>query len=454
MARKKSLWCYFFLVVLKETSASVECSFIDAQEIILMCIPVGVPDVILKLESLPLNGYTEMVLLRACGITELEHDSLKKTSLKYIDLSENRLKELDSDSLHNSPSLAYLNISNNLLSRLPVDLFVGNPHLLVLDLKNNFLGNLDVGVFDSLVQLHTLDLSWNLLLGKDLSSLLFVNNKYITYLSFAGNDMNGTPDSLLQSLEVLEVLDLNSCGITEVAKFATQSNLKTIKELNLSSNKISKLVNEEIFKNLHNLEILNLAHNELEHIDENVVAPLRNLKVFNLSHNELTYLSDNLFRRMLSLENIDLSHNLISKVEVEMFLNNPLKILNLSFNMFTFLPNTFSMSLRKPNANITEFYFHQNPWQCACLKEILYEVDHLKVTHKTDVPGYMRPICVTSLEMRCIRDDSVNDVFRNMYYNILDGNRIWNTIRDSSNRCLKPRLHTAHFRAVSKEVGR
>ncbi|KPJ18574.1 hypothetical protein RR48_01200 [Papilio machaon] len=68
--------------------------------------------------------------------------------------------------------------------------------------------------------------------------------------------------------------------------------------------------------------------------------------------------------------------------------------------------------------DLTYVSFGNNPWQCACLREFLREVKQLNIAYDTDYFDGSSPVCVTTDEFVCMRDESVNDLFINMYRDI------------------------------------
>lgn len=72
------------------------------------------------------------------GITRLPKTAFEKmTSLSYISLRDNRLKEIDGDLFDPLESLLELDLSNNMLNELPVDLF-DNSRLQILRVSRRY----------------------------------------------------------------------------------------------------------------------------------------------------------------------------------------------------------------------------------------------------------------------------------------------------------------------------
>lgn len=371
----------------------------------------GTKDYVLERGIVSDNNKTTRITLRNCRIIEIEYEAFENNfNLKYIDLSENKISNFKLGVLDGNPVVAYLNLSHNLITGFPLGLFDQKPNLEVLDLKGNMINNLDLGIFDTLTKLKHLDLSSNNLFGRYINPYLFDKSQQITFMDFSRNDMSGTSDNLLHAFRSLEFLNLDRCSLTIVPKFATRGNLKTMKHLMLSTNNISKVNNSTDFTKLENLEILNFAENIINELSEDVLWPLRKLKIVIFRNNKLTRIPDKLFYNIPKLSNIDLSHNFIEYIPVNAFRGTSVRNLNLASNKFTFLENNFSLELRNSGARLKKFYFNENPWQCACLLEILMEVRRYDIEYNKSKYNGQNVVCITeqldNYRLNCKRDRS------------------------------------------------
>lgn len=364
------------------------------------------------------RNQTRRITLRDCRITDVDFGSFNRLpSVTYIDLSLNKIRTLQLGVLDGAKDVTHLNLSYNQLTEFPLGIFDQKRNMEVLDLKGNMITNLELGMLDPMTKLRHLDLSYNALMGKDISIYLFDQTKSIKIIDFSRNNMNDSPDNLLYALEVLEFLKLDHCGLSEVPKFATGSNLRTVKHLILSSNEINRIDNPLTFVNLDSLEVLNLAHNFIESIHENAFKSVRNLKTIVLKNNRIKEMPETLFQNMNKLANIDLSHNLIDFVPVNAFRGSGAKNLNLSDNRFSFLTDNFLLELRNSGTRIIKFNFIQNPWQCACLIQALNEIKSMNVEYNNAKFNGKDTVCVTKDEFACKRQQDDNLYFNELYYN-------------------------------------
>ncbi|XP_068625486.1 leucine-rich repeat-containing protein 15-like [Battus philenor] len=380
----------------------------------------GDSDYILKRGLISDNNVTTGITLKACRISEIELESFKGLpSLEYLDLSENKIKILKLGVLDGIKQVAYLNLSYNLLTEFPLGLFDQKPNLKLLDLRGNTLIFLKLGIFDALTKLEHLDLSSNSLVGREINPYIFDRSKQIKFIDFSRNDMSESPDNLLHAFRALDFLNLDRCFLKEVPRFATIPNLKNLKHLMISTNLISKIENAATFVNLDNLEILNLAENCLEYINGKSLKPLRNLKMIVLRDNKLKYIPDDLFINLPVLGNIDLSHNAITTIPVNIFIGTALRNLNLSDNKITYLSYNFCLELKNSGTKLSKFFFNQNPWQCACLRDILREVKNMNVLYNGVKYDGEHAVCVTEKEFICHRHENYNEIFVKLYDNMI-----------------------------------
>lgn len=407
-----------FILALTNVSAQPKCQTYQEKDVV--CSP-PTADFILQRGLVSDNNKTTGITLRACRITDLDYEAFENDhNLQYIDLSLNKIRRLKLGVLDGNPKVTYLNLSHNMLTTFPLGLFDEKPNIEVLDLKGNRIDSLKLGVFDPLKKLVHLDLSSNAIVGKDLDPYIFDHSKNIKFLDFSRNNMADASELLLHAFLELDFLNLDRSSLSEVPSFVARPNLKTMKHLMLSTNQITKLVKPRTFINLDNLEILNLAENSIDEISPDVFFPIRKLKMIVLRNNKLKTLPDTLFQNLRSLGNLDLSHNLIEYIPVNAFRSTALKNLNLSYNRFTYLNNNFCLELRNSGVRLNKFYFNDNPWQCACLNEILKEVKTLNIRYNNNKYTGNNPVCVIDREFDCKRQSTDNNYFIELFNNNIE----------------------------------
>ncbi|CAG9794745.1 unnamed protein product [Diatraea saccharalis] len=385
------------------TNATPSCRFYDENKNNFVCSPVGT-DYELKKGLVSNQDNVKSISLRGCGITDIDCDAfVGLPMLQHLDIAENKLQELKPCTLVSLPQLNSLDLSFNKISVLSPGTFDHLNNIEELYLKGNELRNLQNEIFDKLKKLNVLDLSNNVIDGSNLSPRIFDNNKIITSLDLSRNDMSRAHENLLQSFQTLQSLYLDRCFLTRVPSFVTKSNLKTLQQLILSTNQITNLDDPTSFINMDELIMLDFAGNSIESVAENVFTPLRKLKTIVLKHNHLKQIPEKLFQNMPKLVNIDLSYNDIQVINLASFRNTPMKNLNLSGNNLTYMPVNFYGTLISFGGKLKKFLFTNNPWQCACLRDILQEVKEHNIEYNMTVYDGKLSVCVSDGDFICNR---------------------------------------------------
>ncbi|XP_068625491.1 carboxypeptidase N subunit 2-like isoform X2 [Battus philenor] len=396
-------WWFAVACLCVYISAEPTCKLYGPSKTVVICKP-GDSDYILKRGFVSDNNKTTKIVLRACKITDVDYESFENLpSLKHLDLSQNTIRTLKLGVLDEALKVTHLNLSYNLLTEFPLGLFDQKPNLVTLDLTGNALHSFELGIFDPLTRLKTLYLTSNSISGKDLNPYIFDQSTKIAHLNFSRNDMSKTPDNLLHALESLEELNLDRTFLTEVPKFATASNLRSLKHLILSNNQIERIDDPVTFVNLDNLKILDLAQNNIEFIHESALKPLIHLVAIYLRKNKLTVISENLFQNVPKLVNIELSHNQLTSLSVSNFKGTSLKNLNISNNKIKFLPANFCSKLKETGINLSKLLFIPNTWECACLNELLNEVKIMNIQYSSHEFDGEHSVCFATSGLTCNR---------------------------------------------------
>lgn len=407
-----------FALLLK-VCADPECQKFPENEVVCTA---GQDDHILRKGLVSDFADATKIILKNCRITDLEGNAFENVFyLQYIDLSENKINTLQAGVLDGNIHVTYLNLSNNVLTTLPTGLFNQKPNIEILDLKGNRLNSLPADVFVALRKLSHLDLSYNDFVGKDVSPYIFSKPRKIKFLDFSRNDMSASPENLLNALQELDVLNLDRCSLKDVPQFATKANLRTMRHLTLSANLITKIDQPRTFMALENLETLNLAGNLIDNVAANAFIYLKNIKVINLKENKLKILPDGFFRNLGKLASVDLSRNKLEIIPLNAFRGTVIQELDLSENRFTYLDVYFCSQLRNAGIRISKFYFNDNPWQCACLNDIIKEMKSFGIEYNGKKYDGRHPVCVTTKKFSCKRELVDNNLFLEMYDQAMKG---------------------------------
>ncbi|KAI1372725.1 adenylate cyclase [Hypoxylon crocopeplum] len=302
----------------------------------------------------------------------------RASRLTYLDVSNNRLEELEHAELGRLTGLLKLSLANNRLNRLPSD-FGFFKALRSLNLSSNFLDKfptflcgleslVDIDVsFNSiaclpdeigrlrnlekfvmtnnrlagslpstlseLVNLRELDIKYNTLTSIDIVSEL-------PKLEILSADHN-TISQFVGSFERVRSLKLNSNPIT---KFELTSSVPTLKTLNLSSAQLASI--DGSFNNMVNLERLVLDRNYFVSLP-NTIGNMRRLEHFSIAHNSVGELPPEI-GCLYELRVLDIRGNNIRKLPMDIWWANKLETLNASSNVLENFPKPASRPPQMP----------------------------------------------------------------------------------------------------------
>ena len=201
-------------------------------------------------------------------------------SLKVLDLSHNRLKQLEVSFLAPLESLEVLNLNHNQIHAVNGG---GLPKSLrMISMSHNLISGLQKSNFLSLSGLTSLSLDHNKIryVPKDLLEA----SPNLEDLSFNSNELRGVP-ATLSHLPNLRTLDLGENLIDHIAPHDFQV-LSKLYGLRLAGNKI-KVLHKQHLQNVTGIHVLNLAQNQLAEIERGAFDNLRELRALRLDHNFL-----------------------------------------------------------------------------------------------------------------------------------------------------------------------
>ncbi|XP_022113052.2 carboxypeptidase N subunit 2 [Pieris rapae] len=402
------LYCWIvILIIIGLVEAKPICTNTSFDQV--SCVPGNYSQVVLRKGMVSENNFTKLLSLTSCRISDVDFEAFDGVpALLELDLSQNMISYLQLGVLDEFKQLTHLNLSFNYIRNFPLGLFDQKPNLISLDLGSNKLQALELGIFDPLTKLEYLDISWNSLIGSEISPYIFDINRRIKTLKLSGNNMNEAKENLLHSLTMLQVLALEDCKLDVFPPFALQRSMKKLLRLDLSLNKIRQISNDLSFENLTSLISLHLTSNVIEDIGENVFKPLKKIKVLVFRNNRIKDIPDTLFQN-IPVTFVDLANNIIEYIPVNAFRGTKLRNFNIASNRITYLQDNFCLELRNSGAVLTKFYFNDNPWQCACLRDVLNEVKKFGVTYNDKKYDGKHPVCVVPDDFVCHRHLQYNE---------------------------------------------
>ncbi|KAB0396562.1 hypothetical protein E2I00_005840, partial [Balaenoptera physalus] len=179
----------------------------------------------------------------------------------------------------------YLNLQENGIQVIRTDTFKHLRHLEILQLSKNLVRKIEVGAFNGLPSLNTLELFDNRL----------TTLKRLEYIS----------EAAFEGLVNLRYLNLGMCNLKDIPNLTA---LVRLEELELSGNRLD-LIRPGSFQGLTSLRKLWLMHAQVATIERNAFDDLKSLEELNLSHNNLMSLPHDLFTPLHRLERVHLNHN-------------------------------------------------------------------------------------------------------------------------------------------------
>ncbi|KAK4147904.1 phosphatase 2C-domain-containing protein [Dichotomopilus funicola] len=298
--------------------------------------------------------------------------------LTYLDVSNNRLDQLEHAELGNIKGILKLNLANNRLKQLP-SYFGAYSVLRTLNISSNYLEKFPPFLCQ-LESLVDLDLSFNLIgdlpeaIGKlrSLEKFVVTNNRLtgtfpetfknlsslreldIKYNTIANIDViaqlpkleiltadHNSVSQFVGSFDRLRSLKLNSNPVT---KFELRGPVPTLKLLNLSNAQLASI--DESFNNMPGLERLVLDRNYFVSLPTQI-GNLRKLEHFSIAHNSVRQLPQEI-GCLTELRILDVRGNNIRKLPMELWWANKLETLNASSNILDHFPKPASRAPQPP----------------------------------------------------------------------------------------------------------
>ncbi|KAM7170867.1 leucine-rich repeats and immunoglobulin-like domains protein 1 [Macrochelys suwanniensis] len=263
------------------------------------------------------------------GLTELPRD-LPAWPV-YVNLSYNKLTEIDPSAFAELPNLREVRLSNNELTAIP-SLRSPSSHIVSLCLHHNKIRRIEASQLKPYVALETLDLSSNDI--TEIRSGCFPQGLPIKELNLGSNRIStlepGAFDSLSRSLLTLR-LSKNRITLLPVKAFK----LPRLTQLELNRNRI-RLIEGLTFHGLDSLDILKLQRNNISKLTDGAFWGLAKMQVLHLEYNSLTQVNSGSLYGLSSLHQLHLSNNLISYINPESWkFCQKLNELILSYNNLT-----------------------------------------------------------------------------------------------------------------------
>ncbi|XP_057620860.1 leucine-rich repeats and immunoglobulin-like domains protein 1 [Chionomys nivalis] len=242
------------------------------------------------------------------GLTTLPRDLPPWT--RSLNLSYNKLSEIDSGVFEDLTNLQEVYLNNNELTAIP-SLGAASAHVVSLFLQHNKIPSVDGSQLKSYLSLEVLDLSLNNI--TEIRSSCFPNGLRIRELNLASNRISslesGAFDGLSRSLLTLR---LSKNRITQLPVKAFK--LPRLTQLDLNRNRI-RLIEGLTFQGLDSLEVLKLQRNNISKLTDGAFWGLSKMHVLHLEYNSLVEVNGGSLYGLTALHQLRLSDNSISRIQ-------------------------------------------------------------------------------------------------------------------------------------------
>ncbi|XP_075937212.1 leucine-rich repeat-containing protein 4B isoform X2 [Anarhichas minor] len=223
---------------------------------------------------------------------------------RYLNLQENSIQVIKSDTFKHLRHLEILQLSKNQIRQIEVGAFNGLPNLNTLELFDNRLTLVPSHAFEYLSKLRELWLRNNPI--ETLPGYAFHRVPSLRRLDLGElKKLDFISDAAFVGLVNLRYLNLGMCGLKDIPKLTA---LVRLEELELSGNRL-EIIRPGSFQGLVSLRKLWLMHSQVSVIERNAFDDLKSLEELNLSHNSLHSLPHDLFTPLHQLERVHLNHN-------------------------------------------------------------------------------------------------------------------------------------------------
>ncbi|RPA85420.1 PP2C-domain-containing protein [Ascobolus immersus RN42] len=267
--------------------------------------------------------------------------------LTYLDVSNNRLEELDHASLDKHPLLVSLNVSNNRLTTLP-NSFAAFKSLRTLNVAANILDTFPLCLCD-LVTLKDIDISFNRIqtippqIGKlvQLERFMATNNRlsgsfpaaFGSLINLKELDVRYNEIKDLDVLTELPKLELLLAGHNKVTTL--ERAFPKIRALHLNHNPLNVFA---LNQQMPTLTVLNLSNGSMTSFDEGLCDKLPNLHKLSLDCNGIMSFPAGL-GKLKHLEHLSCYSNSLTRIPQEIGQLTELKVLDLHDNALKSLPS-------------------------------------------------------------------------------------------------------------------
>jgi adenylate cyclase len=332
--------------------------------------------------EIPLDFIQSCTTLRELRLSNMAMKKVPQSirhsgTLNRLDISCNRIAELDDAGLERIPYLTVLKAHNNRIEKLPA-YFAQLRALTSLNISNNKFKELPAAVSE-LTELKDLDISFNTIssLPEEIGQLWNLER-----LVIVGNQISRFPEGC-KSLVNLVLLDCRRNNLSDLSLICKLPRLETLYTDHNAVHAVDLVVGPR-------LTLLDASSNDITQLrvmDLSTSEPCR-LTYLNISHAKLSSLDGLALSHLLELKELRLAHNQFRALPDTIGALEKLEKLCVSDNRLDALPDNIGdlKNLRILDAhNNSLLELPASMWQCTALEEI--NVTSNLIVNWNDPPG-------------------------------------------------------------------
>ncbi|XP_059613998.1 leucine-rich repeat-containing G-protein coupled receptor 4-like [Phlebotomus argentipes] len=303
------------------------------------------------------------------GSNQISRFQIKSQTMKDLYLHNNRIKSFQGSDLF-LPNLIQINLDDNQLTIVTPDMFQNMPNLQTINLAHNLLTTVS---FPNLPMASSVDLTYNRIKTMENVNISTFGQNYS--LRFSSNKVFQLESHT--AFDKLTKFTCHSCFIHVVEPFFFANTYKNIRQLELGKNYLTTANIFKAYSEDLKLRRIQLSVNKIRRIRKNDFERLSQVETLYLDHNDIINIESGAFDEMHRLKTLDISFNLLVHLPADLFENNPLKALVLSFNNMPFFKvpgwhetpggNQTIQPVNSTLNNLKYFFIESNPLQCGCI---------------------------------------------------------------------------------------
>ncbi len=301
------------------------------------------------------------------------HDfkTLKKLSIKVLDLSGCQLSSLDHNVLEGFSQLKLFNLQNNRIKFLGFQFSHIFPAIIHIQLDGNRLTKVSGTLFANLTNLEILSLQW-IGLRKVEFPTEFLKLTRLSQISLSGNHLYSLSNYSFTHLRDVSLLALMECKLSQISAGAFEPFFHLV-QLNLQNNNLTANAIQIALYGLRKgstFQRLKVSGNHMSDLNNETFQHLREtqMKHLTMSYCEITVIVSGVFRNLPYLETLDMSKNRITYIFPNAFpCGNMLSSLTLTSNRLYSIPDVTSIN----SEHLEQLYLGYNDIQSVGIEPLM-----------------------------------------------------------------------------------